>query len=290
VISTRSARASPPGRAPASGHGPRIPLRGRRRGIRREHLAGVDHQVADYGQNACPGSRARLWRALPRARYAFSQTALCDSLDELRASRGSAIRSRVGRAAFVENQLSHPGVDRTVARGGPGVRCGAAIASAALGSGIRRTGQTAALPPELLQLAVWRRWTAHVEVLDSSGPWSPKPARIYANPRVERWRCDPRHPHCHAVSGASSRLFTGAFPTGYDLIRQFDRRSSASEPARPAHAGVGPRGRPASERDLRGVRAHQAPARASPALAPERMWEIYQGIDRRRSRPVEGLR
>ena len=43
-------------------------------------------------------------------------------------------------------------------------------------------------------------------VLDSSGPWSPKPARIYANPRVRPTLRAPRRPHCHAVSGASSRL------------------------------------------------------------------------------------
>jgi hypothetical protein len=41
--------------------------------------------------------------------------------------------------------------------------------------------------------------------LDSSGPWSPKPARIYANPRVRRRRHAARTPHRYGVSGASAR-------------------------------------------------------------------------------------
>jgi hypothetical protein len=41
-------------------------------------------------------------------------------------------------------------------------------------------------------------------VLDSSGPRSPKPARIYANPRVRPRLGAPRRPHGYAVSGAST--------------------------------------------------------------------------------------
>jgi hypothetical protein len=43
------------------------------------------------------------------------------------------------------------------------------------------------------------------EGLDSSGPWSPKPARIYANPRARPRPGAPRRPHGYAVSGASTR-------------------------------------------------------------------------------------
>jgi hypothetical protein len=42
-------------------------------------------------------------------------------------------------------------------------------------------------------------------VLDSSGPRSPKPARIYANPRVRPRLGAPRRPNGYAVSGASTR-------------------------------------------------------------------------------------
>jgi hypothetical protein len=41
--------------------------------------------------------------------------------------------------------------------------------------------------------------------LDSSGPWSPKPTRIYANQRVRPRLRAPRKPHGYAVSGASTR-------------------------------------------------------------------------------------
>jgi hypothetical protein len=41
-------------------------------------------------------------------------------------------------------------------------------------------------------------------VLDSSGPWSPKPARIAAYPRVRPRLGAPRKPHRYAVSGAST--------------------------------------------------------------------------------------
>ena len=81
------------------------------------------------------------------------------------------------------------------------------MASAALGErnspdGSDRGPSVGTVPARRLK----RTLDSSPRVLDSSGPWSPKPARIYANPRVQPRRGDPRHPHCHAVSGASSRL------------------------------------------------------------------------------------
>src|SRR5205807_6191538 len=43
--------------------------------------------------------------------------------------------------------------------------------------------------------------------LNSTGPWSPKPARIWANPRVRREFRRRQEPHIHAVSGGSLDLF-----------------------------------------------------------------------------------
>jgi hypothetical protein len=97
------------------------------------------------------------------------------------------------------------GADRTVGPDGPGVRREAAIASAALGERNSPDGSdggsaVATAPARRLE----RTLDSPPRVLDSSGPRSPKPARTQPNPRVERRRCDPKQPHCHAVSGAST--------------------------------------------------------------------------------------
>src|SRR5215218_4730394 len=69
--------------------------------------------------------------------------------------------------------------------------------------GTRRGEKTRGAPSS--ELEAQRRHDHHkARVLDSSGPWSPKPARIDAN-RLRATATPSQKPHGYAVSGASTR-------------------------------------------------------------------------------------
>ncbi len=129
----------------------------------------------------CPGSSVA--RCAPSSRARVSRRAwLAPATDETEASQPAASTSPQGTGRSSTSPISPPArlCAKRVVRGA--TTCVALLSRCFMG----RPG---------------------TGVLDSTGPWSPKPARIYADPPVRRqWR-HRQKPHLHGVSGGSSRLF-----------------------------------------------------------------------------------
>ena len=76
---------------------------------------------------------------------------------------------------------------------------GATRAGAAPGRGTRGRGNASPHYEPATRTAL------RLAVSDSSGPWSPRPPRIYRHLRGRAWRWPVRRPHVYAVRGLSSR-------------------------------------------------------------------------------------